>query len=162
MDQADIVARLRRLGWTVEERSDWTFRLPPEVAARHPHVPAALTEFLSGLSACVNRTQTEWFLCEADFHGTSGGAFRWDEWERMSLEAAGNAAETAEVRAFWDAHLPFLLSVRDGYAYLAVRTAPDGFGRVVAGREPEFEEASLVAGIFEQFLLHRLGELEHD
>jgi hypothetical protein len=76
----------------------------------------------------------------------------------MSLEAAGDDADcAAEVRAFWDAHLPFLLSVRDGYAYFAVCTAADGFGRIVAGREPEFEEATVVADSFEQFLASLLA-----
>ena len=93
----------------------------------------------------MNANQTEWFLCEADFAGTSGSAFRWDEWEQMSLQAAGDDAQfAAKVRAFWDEQLPFMLSVRDGYAYYAIRTSANGFGRIIGGREPEFEDASVV------------------
>ena len=158
MERSDLIQSLRQHGWAVTERPSQQLRLPPEVAARHPKLPKSLATFLGGLSACEDATQTTWFLCEADYAGTGGAAFRWDEWERMSLDAAGDDLRlVAEVRAFWDAHLPFLLSVRDGYAYHAVRTATDGFGRVVAGREPEFEEASVVAESFGEFLSSLLG-----
>jgi hypothetical protein len=158
MQRSDVLQRLRQRGWAVTERPAQPLRLPPDVARRHPEVPEPLTTFLGGLSACEEADQKAWFLCEADYAGTSGSAFRWDEWERMSLDAAeGNARLVAAVRAFWDAHLPFLLSVRDGYAYHAIRTAPEGFGQVVAAREPEFEEASVVAGSFGEFLSSLLG-----
>lgn len=158
MQQSDLISQLRHRGWRVVERPPQPLRLPPEVSVRHPRVPPLLTAFLGELVSCENSSQTEWFLCETDFAGTSGAAFRWDEWERLSLDAAGDDARlAAEVRAFWDAHLPFLLSVRDGYAYFAVRTAADGFGQVVAGREPEFEAASVVAESFEQFLADLLA-----
>lgn len=158
MHRSDYLQRLRQQGWAVTERPGQKLRLPPEVAARHPNVPRSLAEFLGGLAACVDATQTAWFLCEADYAGTAGAAFRWDEWELMSLDAAcGDPLLIAEVRGFWDAHLPFLLSVRSGYEYYAVRTAADGFGRVVAGREPEFEEASVVTESFEHFLDELVG-----
>jgi hypothetical protein len=159
MTQANLIERLRKKGWIVSERVAQPLRLPPEIAARHPKVPISLADFLGSVSACENASHTEWFLCEADYAGTSGSAFRWDEWERMSLEAAGDDSRlAAHVRAFWDAYLPFMLSVRDGYAYYAVRTVADGFGRVVMGREPEFENASVMAESFEGFLDSLLGE----
>ena len=153
MKRADIIRRLEKQGWKVAKRSGRSLRLPIEVVVRYPKLPPTLTEFLGGLSSCENQTQTAWFLCEADYDGTSGAAFRWDEWERISLEAAEDDAGLVDaVREFWNEHLPFLLSVRDGYAYFAVRTAADGFGQVVTGCEPEFEEVSPVAGTFEEFL----------
>ncbi|HZZ80014.1 MAG TPA: hypothetical protein VFE62_15955 [Gemmataceae bacterium] len=153
MKQSDLIDRLRKSGWEVVTRPDRALRLPPEISARHSKLPAALTKFLGSVDSCINETQTAWFLCEADYAGTSGAAFRWDEWEQLSLNAAGDDGRfAAKVRAFWDAHLPFLLSVRDGYAYFAIRTAADGFGRIVRGCEPEFEEASQIANSFEEFL----------
>lgn len=153
MNRADIIRRLQKQGWNVTKRPGRSFRLPPDVVARYPKLPPRFTEFLGGLSSCENQTQTAWFLCEADYGGTTGAAFRWDELEQMSLEAAKDDRRLGEaVRGFWNEHLPFLLSVRDGYAYFAIRTAADGFGRVVTGREPEFEEASQVADSFEEFL----------
>jgi hypothetical protein len=153
MKNADIIQQLRQQGWTIAERQGRPFRLPPEVSARHPKLPKSLTAFLAGMSVCVDASESEWFLCEDDFAGGSGSAFPWDAWERLSLKAGiDDDRFTAQVRAFWDAHLPFFLSVRDGYAYFAVRTATDGFGQVVAGREPEFDEPSKVAETFTDFL----------
>jgi len=158
LPSTDLIQQLRQRGWTVIERSAPNFRLPPELAARHPKLPKSLAEFLGRIASCVDSTQTAWFLCEADYAGTADSAFRWDEYERMSIEASdGDPQLLASVRAFWDTHLPVLLSVRDGYAYYAVRTAEDGFGRVVEGREPEFEEALVVAESFEDFLSKLLG-----
>src|SRR6185295_18224472 len=100
--RVDIIGRLQKKGWTVVKRSAEPFRLPPDVAVRHPNLPAAVTKFLGGLLSCENDTKTAWFLCEADYAGTSGAAFRWDEWERMSLEAAADDSRfAAAARAFW-------------------------------------------------------------
>ena len=162
MNRADILARFRRRGWTVEERPRSRLRLPDPIAARYPNLPVALVEFLGGLSSCDNASQTAWFLCEADYWGTSGAAFRWDEWERMSLAAwDGDRHGIAKVQAFWDSHFPFMLSVQFGYAYYAVCTTADEFGRVVTGREPEFEYVSPVAESFELFLSFLLSKVDH-
>ena len=157
----DDIAGLRRQGWAVEERPFGPLRLPPHVAARYPTLPESLAGFLRRVTSCVNAAETAWFLCEADFCGTSGAAYRWDEWERLSLDAAGGDARwSAEVRAFWDAHFPFLCSVGDGYGYYAILMSGDGFGGVVAGREPEFEQAEVVAASFDVFLASLLrGEV---
>ncbi len=153
MQGSDIIKELRQQGWIVVERPPRTLRLPREIAAKHPNLPNDLSEFLSGLDSCVNATQTAWFLCEADYAGTSGSAFRWNEWEQMSLAAAdGDSKLITEIRMFWDAHLPISISVDDGYAYHAVRTTANEFGQIVEGREPLFEEASVVAESFAAFM----------
>ncbi|MCL2310526.1 MAG: SMI1/KNR4 family protein [Proteobacteria bacterium] len=150
----NLITELRRLGWSIEERLACPVQLPPEVSARYPRLPATLVAFLSGVVTCVNPSETTWFLCEADFYETSESAFRWNEWELISLEAAdGDDHLRSSVRAFWDNHFPFLLSVADGYSYHAIDTSSEGFGRVIMGREPEFEEAKVVAESFEQFLV---------
>ena len=153
MTRATAISQLRERGWRVEEQPGQAFRLPPALASRYPRLPASLVEFLSGLTRCADASETTWFLCQKDYEGTSGSAFAWDEWEQMSLSAAGGDAKfNAEIRAFWDTHFPFLLSVHSGYAFHAVCTAKDRFGQVVEGCEPEFEETSAIAGSFEDFL----------
>jgi hypothetical protein len=153
MNRAAIITHLREQGWTVEAQAGQPFRLPATIAARYPKLPDSLVEFLSGLKQCVDRSQTTWFLCQSDYEGTSGYAFRWDEWEKLSLDAArGDADWISEIRAFWDSHFPFLFSVHSGYAYHAVCTATDKFGQVVKGYEPEFEQVSPVADSFEDFI----------
>jgi hypothetical protein len=149
----NAIAELKRLGWSVAERPARPLRLPPEVAARYPRIPAALLDFLGRIDSCVDPGQTAWFLCEADFDATGESAYRWNEWEQMSLEAAeGDGQLLSGVRAFWDRHFPFLLTVADGYGYCAVDTSPEGNGRIVMGREPEFEEAEAVAESFGEFM----------
>ena len=153
MNRAAIITQLREQGWTVEAHEGQSFRLPAIIAARYPRLPASLAEFLSGLKQCVDSSQTTWFLCQCDYEGTSGSAFRWDEWEQLSLDAAdGDAGFSSEIRAFWDSHFPFLFSVHSGYAYHAVCTAADHFGQVVEGYEPAFEEVVPVADSFESFI----------
>lgn len=147
------ISQLREQGWTVQEQAGDRFRLPSVIAARYPRLPNSLVEFLSGLTQCVDSSQTTWFLCQSDYEGTSGSAFRWDEWEKLSLDAAdGDDGFITDIRAFWDSHFPFMFSVHSGYAYRAVCTVGEAFGQVVEGYEPLFEEASPVADSFESFL----------
>lgn len=153
MNRAAAISQLREQGWTVAEQAGRTFRLPPTIADRYPRLPGSLVEFLSGLTQCVDGSQTIWFLSQSDYEGTSGAAFRWDEWEQLSLDAArGDAKIITEIRAFWDSHFPFMFSVHSGYAYHAVCTDRDRFGQIVEGYEPEFEEALPVADSFESFM----------
>jgi len=154
MERAIAINQLREEGWTVVEQAGHTFRLPASIAARYPRLPATLVAFLSGLKECVDGSQATWFLCQSDYEGTSGYAFRWDEWEQLSLESAGDDDKiNAEIRAFWDCHFPFMFSVHSGYEYHAVCTGDDRFGQIVKGYEPEFEEALPVADSFESFLI---------
>ena len=152
MDKVAIVQELRARGWSVQEHLNSAFRLPPAIAARYPRLPESLLEFLSGLALCVDATETTWILCQSDYDGTGSSAFSWDEWEKLSLSVAGNPDDIAKVRAFWDGHFPFMFSVGSGYAFHAICTAPDKFGRVVEGCEPDFEEALPVADSFEVFI----------
>jgi hypothetical protein len=153
MNRAAIITHLREQGWTVEAQEGQSFRLPATIAARYPRLPDSLVEFLSGLKQCADASKTTWFLCQSDYEGTSGSAFRWDEWERLSLDAArGDAGYISEIRAFWDSHFPVLFSVHSGYAFHAVCTASGRFGQVVEGHEPEFEEVLPIADSFESFI----------
>jgi hypothetical protein len=78
MNRAAAISRLRERGWTVAEEAGRIFRLPAAIAARYPRLPVSLVEFLSGLTQCVDGSQTTWFLSQSDYEGTSGAAFRWD------------------------------------------------------------------------------------
>jgi len=144
---------MRERGWTIKEQVGHTFHLPAAIAIRYPRLPVSLIEFLSGLTSCADSSQTTWFLCQSDYEGTSNSAFRWNEWEQVSLDSArGDTRWITQIRAFWDSHFPFLYSVHSGYAFHAVCTAANRFGQIVAGYGPEFEEVSPVADSFESFL----------
>ena len=155
MDRASIIRQLRERGWRIDDAPDTPFRLPEALVSRYPRLPETLTSFLSGLRECTDAKETRWFLCWPDYQGVSSSQFRWNEWEELSLQAARDSRDErweASVRAFWDLHFPFMLSVADGYSYFAIRVAPSEFGRVVFGREPEFEEVNIVADSFDRFI----------
>lgn len=158
MNTAEMIAGLRQRGWTIEA-SGTDLLLPADLSARYSRLPELLVTFLSGLSLCANHDQTIWFLCPPDYHGRADSAFRWNEFEQLSLTAAeGDSRATEKIRAFWDHHFPFMLSVRSGYEFFAVCTSSEHFGAVVQGGEPEFEEVSTVAGSFSEFASRLLSD----
>jgi hypothetical protein len=95
-----------------------------------------------------NSDETVWFLARDDYCTGAEGAFAWNECEQLSIQAATTDDEAFAVSRFWERQLPVLLSVRDGYEYLAVRDD----GAVVHGAEPEFEEAVVAFSHFEDLL----------
>lgn len=146
MTADDGLQGLRGAGWRVGALPG---RMPPAVAARYRTAPADWRRFAEAADAVIAPTEDLWFLTWADF-GATDVAFTWDAFERLSLEScAGEPKLEADVRRFWDAHLPVLLSVRGHYAYLAIDLAD---GRVVHGEEPEFEQTTGVASSFRELV----------
>jgi hypothetical protein len=145
---------LTKAAWRVEIKDAPKLRLTDSFSSRYPSIPSDLRSFLSEVAMCANSADTAWFLCEADYNQASDSAFRWDEFERMSLEAAGDDQNLASrIALFWRSHIPFLMSVKNGYAFLALSLADPNRGAVVAGREPEFENVGKICGSFEEFML---------
>jgi len=142
-------------GWTVERRTV-PLRLPETVTGRY-QIPADYLGFLERTALCASPADTEWFLCEEGYRQNDPDAFRWDECEQISLDAARDMMDEEEERrvaAFWDGVLPFFFSVGNGYEYygfdLLGRFGPAGC--VLHGWEPEFEEAEVFARDFPDFL----------
>jgi hypothetical protein len=117
---ADLLAVLQQKGWNTQRSTATEPLLPPDVQARYPRLPAELTGFLSAIESCVNAEETVWFLSREDYRRTDGDAFRWNEFELMTLEGEEDVALRQEVRGFWDRHFPFMLAVHSDYDYLAV------------------------------------------
>ena len=135
---------VQEAGWTYEPPSSAEDGIP---AALHT-APETVIRWVSSFSLLSNSDETVWFLSRDDYSTEAEGAFAWNEWEQLSLQAATTDEEADAVSRFWKHHLPVLLSVRDGYEYLAVRDD----GAVVHGAEPEFEEAVVVFSQFEDLL----------
>jgi len=134
-------------GWTV---------LRTEPGSAPMAAPAGSTEHAAFLSLCTqlgSGDDTRWFLCAADYAGTTRSAFGWDAFHGMSLEAAVSDADRQEVEAFWARHVPIFMSVDGDYEFLAIDRRS---GQVVHGVEPDFEVVSEVASglddLFEQML----------
>ena len=141
-------------GWTVEEAQPGeVLALRPEVRARYARIPEQYERFLARVRSCVNADETIWFLCAEDYNvDPADPAFAWNEFEKMELEdLAPGAAEAMTVRQFWDAHLPFMLSVGGEYSYMGFRVVGERFGSVVEGYDIDLREPSDVARDFEEF-----------
>ena len=152
----DVINRvydtLSKNGWTISRQNISLYRLHECISGRYNSPPAEWVEFLNSISVCVNPDETAWFLCTNDFNEQGDDAFRWNEFELMSLQAAiddSDAEWQSAIVKFWDNHLPIYLSVAGGYEYYAIRMSD---GVIVHGAEPEFEETTDAAPSFAKFM----------
>lgn len=144
-------SELVRHGWTVSNGE--TGDLSACIKNRFDVLPDNYLRNLSGIRSCTAPDMKQWFLTLADYNGLSESAFTWDEFERLSLDAADDDEDwRAEITHFWDRHFPIFQSVRDGYQFAAIKLDEVDFGKVVLGREPEFEEVDIVAESVSEFM----------
>lgn len=140
---ADLVTLLREAGWTVE-LLPVRAPMPDSLVARYPWMPAEYRDLAERAASIVSSDERAWILTVEDFAGRSASAFAWNEWERLSLDAADQSRDAnwkRRIEDFWNQHLPFLMSVAGDYAYLAFEKSQCG---VVGGHGPDFEETSRV------------------
>jgi hypothetical protein len=151
---------LSTLGWVVRKATDQR-PLPAVIDSRYPAIPSSLRSFLEHIDECTRGDEGVWFLTSADYAGASGSAFAWNEWEQVESDGA-DAGTAAEIRAFWDAHLPILHSVGGDYSFVAVCVdrASANYGCVVQGYAPEFRETSTLCRSFDE-LLEQIKGMEH-
>ncbi|MFD2555915.1 hypothetical protein [Sphingobacterium tabacisoli] len=130
-----------------------TVGLSEQFLNRYPRVPAEYLDFLESFSLLSNKSDTTWFNSIEDFNEEGKGAFRWDEFERQSMEAVeGDDYLQQQVRYFWDSHVPFILSVEDGYSHFSIGVSEKNWGKIYFGEEPEYEEVEWVADSFLMFM----------
>jgi len=142
---------LVQLGWSVERLSQRQ-TLPDEILKRYPGMPLDHREFVETTGIVASPSATAWLVTSCVFTGTSDLAYAWNEWEQQSLEAAEkDLALRTSIERFWDRHLPIVMSVKSGYAYLALDL---NTLQIVRGEEPLYEESSLLASsLHEMFSL---------
>ncbi|QKT13254.1 hypothetical protein [Rhodococcus sp. W8901] len=143
------ITALRAVGWAWEPAGDRQVVFP---GSRYEVVPPQFSAWSSAFGRLSNADETVWFLSAGDYSAVGEDAFAWNEFEIMSLDAAETDEQASAVVRFWDRHLPILLSVKDGYSYVALGTSGEGAGRVILGEEPEFEESVPLADDFDEFL----------
>lgn len=130
--------------------SDEKQPLPECITARYGNIPQAYADFAARLAEFTNAGETAWFITSSGFAETDPEKWRYNEFELISLDAAGDDAEwQSEITEFWDNHLPIALNVDGGYSYYAISMTD---GSIVCGCEPEFEETETVAASFEEFI----------
>ena len=151
----DFLTYMREHEWNVEVNEKQICCLPEPMRSRYNEYPESWLRFISIVKSMVRKDERVWFLCAEDYDIQGDKAWQWNEWELLSLEAAGDdAAWKAEIEKFWNEHLPIVMSLENGYAYYAI-TMKDG--SIVHGSEPEFEECETVADSFEDFIEKVIG-----
>ncbi len=124
-------------------------------------LPNSFLYFLSYVQSAVNLGDSAWFLCKDDYNEKSDAAFKWNEFEKESLEAAKEFDDLYfEIKKFWDSHLPIMLSVKRGYSHISLSLCENSFGAVVLGDEPEYEEVEKITSSFDEFIEVIINHLE--
>ena len=146
-----FIAFLKDNDWKIEENDTECDVYSNAVLSAYGHLPAALIELLQKYKSVASGDDTSFFLCVDDYSGESDLAFKWNEFELISLEAAeGDEDWTNDIRSWWKTKLPFYMSVDGEYSFYAIDTEDNG--AILSGYEPEFEEADKVADDFEDFI----------
>ena len=122
------------------------------VLKRFQKIPDSFFDFLGHFKSITSKDDTTWFICADNYNDDSDDAFKWNEFELLSLEAAESDTEwKKEIANWWSDKLPFLMSVKGGYSFYAIDLGENN-GAIIKGEEPEFEEAHIIASDFEEFL----------
>lgn len=140
----------RQNKWQIK-LSDKKREVPERAFHRYARLPADYIKFLEQVRLLANEADTSWFLTMDDFNAAAPDTpWQPDSFEQISLEAAaGDSGLTNAVKEFWDTHIPIVFCLASGYEHYAIRLRD---GAVVNGIEPEFEETSVPASSFEEFL----------
>ena len=147
----DFIYWAKDHGWDIVIKSDALLELNNNITSRYGSIPRSYTKFLKKVKRCISPGEKTWFLCEDEYNNNSDIAFKWNEFEILSLEVAKNDNEWKyEIASWWDRYLPIVLSVDDGYSFFAIDLAND-IGTIVQGFEPEFEEVEKIANSLEDF-----------
>lgn len=153
-----FMAWAKEKGWDITSKSGPMLHLNSSMTSRYKELPMDYLAFLHEVERYVSPDEQTWFICEADFNGPLESAFKWNEFEMLSLEAAaGDSAWQSEITAWWEHHLPIVMSVKDGYSFYAIDLTTDS-GAIVRGFEPEFEEVDHIADSFGEFLAWMMAD----
>jgi hypothetical protein len=135
--------------WNITIENNTIRNLPENILARY-NIPDEYKTFLENIKICTNSEENTWFLCIGDYLEKSEDAFRWNEFELISLESADGDGELINViKNYWDKHFPIIFNIKNGYSYYAINTENK---KIVYGYEPEFEENKIVANNFDELL----------
>mgnify|MGYP004686856019 CR=1 FL=1 len=138
--------------WNVIEKEEPLLKLNNEITTRYKNIPEGYLDFLNIVKQLISPSEKTWFLCEDEYNNNSDIAFKWNEFELLSLEAAEDDEEwKEEISSWWDNIFPIVMSVDGGYSFYAINLK-DGKSSIVKGYEPEFEEVEEISESFEEFI----------
>ena len=109
--------------WKIEENGTECDVYSNAVLSAYEPLPAAFLEFIQKFKSVISGDEKRFFLCVDDYSGESGLAFKWNEFELISLEAAnGDEDWTNDIRSWWKTKIPFYMSVDGEYSFYAIDT----------------------------------------
>lgn len=148
---SEFIRWAKKNGWDIIEKYEYELNLDSGIMFRFKEIPQGYLEFLKMVKQCITPNEKTWFICEDEYNNNSDIPFKWNEFETLSLEAAEKDEEwKSEITAWWDKHLPIVMSVNNGYSFYAIDLTND-IGAIVQGYEPEFEEVEKIANNLEEF-----------
>ncbi len=137
--------------WDISLKENPGLGLNNSITTRYKDIPQGYKDFLYNVKHCIAPSEKSWFLCEDEYNDNSDIAFRWNEFELLSLEAATNDnIWESEIISWWDKHFPIFMSVDGAYSFYAIDLA-NNIGSIVQGVEPEFEEVEEIASSINDF-----------
>ena len=135
------------------KENNWSFEVNDaqeecELLGTFKNLPKSFLDFLRNYKSVLSSDEKTWFICTKEYNDKSEYAYKWNEFESISLEAAAGDDEWEKhIKDWWKNKLPIVMSVKDGYSFYAIDILKDNC--IVKGEEPEFEEATVVASSFE-------------
>lgn len=147
----NLINYLKENGWYITSNDSFVDVSNNDVLKHFENLSPLFIKLMANYKKIISKDETVWFLCLDDYNDSSESAFKWNEFELLSLEAtAGDEQWEKEIREWWADKLPIILSVGGEYSYYAIDAGKDG--AIIYGYEPEFEEEDVVADNFEDFI----------
>ncbi|MFI2990616.1 hypothetical protein ACNYDF_16990 [Klebsiella aerogenes] len=155
MDLNTVITKLMESGWKAEPLNIAAVKpLTEALNTRLHNIPELLYKLIFSFQYCTNKEDTAWFVVRPELlKEYNDDPFSWDEFERLSYDAAIDDSDRERVSSFWRGHFCFFMSVKSGYVHISVVTKGQDAGRIVFGYEPDFEAVSVLANSIEEFFV---------
>lgn len=160
MENPTFIESLSKQGWDIQLNNS-TRDVKLLINERIKNTSEDFKSFIKLFDICTNREDNIWFLSNGDYNNQTDSAFPWNEFEEQSLQSAAIDSMDA-IKKFWESHLPFLMSVKSRYQYVAIGTGDENAGKIYYGSEPEYEETILIANSFSAFKEYYIDALNQN
>jgi SMI1 / KNR4 family (SUKH-1) len=153
MKYNDFIKELLNFNWQFESADkDISVDIDNAIDGKFAKTNNDLIPFIKSFNTLANEEDNTWYIPLEDYlkeDETEG--FAWNEFEVESLEYAEDESQITAIKNFWNNHLPFMMNVKNGYAYLAIVLNGEDKGKIVSGNEPEYEETVTIASSLDEF-----------
>lgn len=157
----ELMDALAQNGWQIRRRDEICPPRSEFLGGRFKNLSEDFYCFVCSFEILSDAADAVWFVSARDYTSPSSdeAEFRYEDFEKDSLECAANDAQRAAVSAFWSGYLPFLFSVRGERCFAGILTQGADAGKIVFGAEPIYEDVSIIAQSFEEFIALFLAAL---